>query len=440
MSISNWLVAGAIFIIILTIAIGIGWWFRNNSNPRPAPPNRESAPLVWSKPSNGPDPNKNFCQLYQFPTSVVDINNVPTAVPGAPTFNPNILDNLQGVPSYPRCVDSDQIMAQQLQHSCTGPFGVIDDAITRCFLIDGGVTGLGGSESYYSDSQCFKVRSCLGQISLVSLNFQTPTVPDIFCIKNEGTGATVTMNSCDPSNNQQLFRITRINPGQNPAALQPGQGQNGLLAQILDRGTGLCLVPGNVTTSTVYDPSYLGITGCTGEPQTISGTNVVIGQCTGGSSPGYVWALLPSVQYCGVSGGCHGCTGCPPGQCVRVPNSNICSGCDTCRGFESTVTPQQIVYIGNLDLSQLPTGSTGYQGITGPSAVIKWLVDNNAQSLYYGGSGNGLILRNMGIDSRVCDQKPFTAQYVNLTTYNIITAEAACLAAGTLGTPDCTAF
>jgi hypothetical protein len=248
------------------------------------------------------------------------------------------------------------------------------------------------------------------------------------------------MDHCDPSQNSQLFRVTRINPGQNPAALQPGQGQNGFLAQILDRDTGLCLVPGNVSSSTIYDPSYLGVTGCTGAPETFVGTNVIIGQCTGGSSPGYVWALLPSVPYCGITGGCHGCTGCPPGQCRRIPGENRCSGCATCTGFENTVTPQQIVYIGDLDLSQLPVGPTGYQGLTGDSAVIKWLIDNNAKSLYYGGTGTGLILRDIGIDSTVCDQKPFTAQYMNLTTYNIITAESACLAAGTLGTQNCTGF
>lgn len=423
MSFSSWLVTGAFFIIILTIAFGIGWWIRNNRPPTPAPPDKYSAPLVWGPPERGPNPAKNFCQLYEFPTAVVTIDGVPTAVPGNPTFNANLLDNLQGIPRYPLCLDSDQIMAQQLQHTCTAPLGVVEGAITRCFLIDGGITGLGGNESYYTNSGCFRVLPCVGQLSLVSINFQAPAVPP-FCVQNEGTGANVTMQRCDPSIPSQLFRVTRINPGQNPNSLQPGKGQNGLIAQILDRDTGLCLNPGNVTTTTVFDPAYLQLPQCTGAPQVISGTNVIMSTCTGGTSPGYVWALLPSIPYCPIVGGCLGCSGCF--GCHRDINSNSCTGCVGCTGFAPTPTPPQIVYVGNLNLADIPVGPTGYQGITGPSAIVKWLIDNRAQSLYYGGAGNGLILRDIGIDADICDQKPFTAQYLNLTTFNTIINEEVC--------------
>lgn len=425
MSFSEWLIIGAIFILILTIAFGFGWWLRNNSNPTPAPPNAFSAPLVWGTPTPGPNPTKNFCQLYQFPTALVDIDGIETAIPGNPTFNANILNNLQGVPNYPQCLDSDQIMAQQLQHACTAPNGVINGAITRCFLIDGGLTGLGGTESYYTNSGCFNVPACAGQLSLVSINFQAPTVPNINCIQNEGTGFNVTMQSCDPSNNSQLFRITRIDPGQNPNSLQPGQGQNGLIAQILDRDTGLCLIPGTTTTTTIYDPDYLGTSQCMGPNVIFSGTNVTMGECTGGIFPGYVWVLLPSLPYCPLTGGCGGCTGCP--GCNRVSGSTVCFGCAGCNGDAPLPTPPQIVYVGNLNLEDLPVGPTGYNGFTGPSAIVQWLIDNNAQSLYYGGTGNGLILRDLGTDVTVCEDKPFISQYLNITTYNTIIQEEVCL-------------
>ena len=92
MSFTAWLIAGTIFIIILTIALGIGWWLRNNNIPAPAPPNKYTAPLGWSSPTVGPNPNKNYCQLYEFPTALVDINGTETAIPGNPTFNPIILN------------------------------------------------------------------------------------------------------------------------------------------------------------------------------------------------------------------------------------------------------------------------------------------------------------------------------------------------------------
>ncbi len=422
----DWLMIIAIFILILGIIFGLGWWFRNNPPP-PAPPNKYSEPLVWSTPVKGPNPEKNFCQLYQFPTVVADIEGIPTAIPGTPNFNSDVLNNLKGRAFYPSCLDTDQIMAQQVSHTCTGPNGVLDDSITRCFLLNGGITGIGGSESYFTNSGCFNVAPCAGQVSLVSINFQAPTISNINCLQNHGTGGTVTMESCDPSISEQLFRVTRINPGENPNSLQPGKGQNGLIAQIFDRSTGLCLVPGNVTTTTIYNPNYLTPidSSCTGASEQFSGTNLVLGQCTGGVFPGYLWALIPSVSYCSVTGGCPGCTGC--NDCHRILGSNSCTGCFGCTGNASMTTPPQIVYIGNLNINDIPIGTTGYHGLTGSSAIIQWLIDNKAQSLYYGGEGQGLILKDIGTDVQMCSQKPFVSQYLNLTTYNTISREEVCI-------------
>lgn len=443
MSFSDWLITGAIFIIILAVALGIGWWLRNRSNPSSQSPPKYSAPLVWTNIRPGPNPSKNFCQLYDFPTVVLDINGVPTAIPGTPTFDAGILDQLSGMTALPRCLDTDQIVAQQLQHTCNTPPNVSlsDVDSTRCFLINGGLTGIGGTETYYSNSECLAIPSCAGELSLVSVNFQGPGPSgsnDIFCLQSQGTGQNIIMALCDPSNSDQLFRVTRINPGQNPNAIPPQQGQNGLIAQILHRETGQCVLAGTGTTSTLYDPSYLTPfnTSCTGPIESIAGRNVILGTCTGGSFPGYVWSLFPSISYCGISGGCSGCRGCL--DCERLPNSNVCGGCTGCTGFAGSPTPPQISYIGDLNINDIPVGPTGYSGLTGASAIFKWLIDNNTESLYYGGTGDGLILRfPIGLDVTVCENKPYTAQYLNLVNYNTLRAEEVCIADGTLATLSC---
>lgn len=442
MPFTEWLITGAIFIIILMLVLGIGWWIRNTTPTHPTQPPVFVPPLGWSSPVPGPDPDKNTCQLYQFPTVVVDINGVPTAIPGTPTFNTKILNNLMGESTYPQCLDTDQIMAQQVEHTCTNPAGVTGGT-SRCFLIEGGTTGLGGTEVYYTNTSlkngqgCPNIPACSGQLSLVSINFQAPGVTGIFCLQSNGTGANITMEPCNPANPDQLFRVTRVNPGQNPNSLRPGQGQNGLIAQILHRETNLCVVPGNSTTTTLYDPSYLTPidNACVGPVESVAGTNVVLGPCTGGVFPGYIWGFLPSVPYCSLTGGCGGCTGCPGGDCRRTPGTNACRGCITCRGFAPLPTPPQIVNISGL--TGMPGGFTGYMGFTGPSALVQWLLDNDAQSMYYGGTGNGLILKDIGLDVTVCEDKPHVAQYLNLTAYNTLNEEEVCIAEGTAGTVSC---
>ena len=429
MALSHWILAVSVLVVIFLIALGIGWWIRNRSIPTPAPPTKYSAPLVWRDVRPGPDASKNTCQLYQFPTTLANIGGITIAVPGIPTFDSNVLNKLNGSPNYPNCLDSDQVVAQQLQHTCQAPQGVVEGSITRCFLLNGGVTGLGGNESYFTNSGCFKVPTCPGQLSLVSVNYQGTTGSIFNCIQNEGINTPVAMNPCDPSNLHQLFRVTRINPGQDPNTLTSNQGQNGLIAQIYDRDNNLCLMAGTGTTETTFVQALLNLSGCSGADETFSGTEVVVGSCTGPTGPtgdfsGYVWALLPSISYCGVSGGCGGCTGCP--RCVRIPGSNSCTGCTGCTGFSPTITPPQIAYIGNLNFNDIPIGPTGYQGITGPSAIFKWLIDNNTQSLYFGGRG-GLILRDLGLDVSVCNQKPYISQYINLTLYNTIKERQACI-------------
>jgi hypothetical protein len=102
------------------------------------------------------------------------------------------------------------------------------------------------------------------------------------------------------------------------------------------------------------------------------------------------------------------------------------------------ITPPQIVYLGDLLSAGTYPDQNGYNGLTGPSAVIEWMRDNNAQSLYFGGTGNGLILAPLGIDLQVCEQLPYKAQYINLAIYNIIANQEVCIAEGQ--NPNCFAL
>lgn len=384
------------------------------------------SPLVWSKPEPGPDKDKNTCQLYQFPSVITTINNKKIVIPGTPTFDNNILNQLEGKKDLPKCIDTDQIIAQQVQHTCIEPQGVINSIFTRCFLMSGGTTGINGKEIYYTDTQCPKIPLCYGQIGVVSVNFQAPIQPDIFCLQKGNTGDNLTMAPCDPSNEKQLFRITRISPGQKIGTI--GQSQNGLLAQILDRDTGLCVLPGNSTTSTIYNPDYLRKVDddCGGNTTTIYGTNIILDSCTKVKNNGFVWALLPSLPFCSLTQGCPGCTGCI-GECYRNPYSNLCTcpnNHELCTGGEFMFTPQQIVYVGDLDMKNIPQE---YKGLKGSSAIIQWLKDNNAKAMFYGGTGSGVILKEIGIDVQQCDQKPYTAQYLDLTLYNLLINRQVCL-------------
>lgn len=430
MGVVSWIIAISVFIIIIIIALGIGWWVRNHSTAQLAAaasqtPTKYSTPLGWGPQSPSADPTVNVCLTYEFPTAVVDIGGKNTIVPGNPTFNYQTLIGLTGMRGIPNCLDADQIIAQQVTHTCIGPAGVVDGSISRCDLIAGGTTGLGGSEIYYSNSGCPAIPPCAGQLAAVSLNYQAPAIP-FYCLNNNGTGNNASMVTCDPSQPSQIFRITRTEPGQNPNSVIPGLAQNGLMAQIYDRNSGMCLVPGTGTVDMNFDSS--SVPGCGSGIVSFAGTPVNFGQCTGGAFPGYVWAFIPAASYCPFVGGCKGCTG----PCNSIPVNGVCVGnvgTTGCTGYVATISPPQIAYLPVKDFSTFPSGNTGYMGITGTSAQILWLKDNGAQTLFYGGdtnTPNPILLPGIGTDSSNCAVAGFRSQYLNLTNYNTISAQKVC--------------
>lgn len=424
MSFSAWLLASSLLLIIIMLILGIVWWERNKNIPTPNPPITYNPPAVWSDITPGPSVSKNTCQLYKFPTVVVDIDNKPTVIPGTPTFFSEVLDAKTGINSYPKCLDVDNVMAQQVQRECVSFVDIENPVETRCISLNGEIKMPGENEVYYTNLGCYKVEACPGELSLVSPNFQDPDGVK-YCLEKRGKGEDIVVAVCDPTSEKQLFRITRTQLFKDPNSLQPGRGQDGFLSQILDRDTNLCVVPGKTTTTTTYLPSRGG-TGCTGPTQSITGPSLTLGDCEGGKHPGYIWGVLPSVYYCPEPSGCFGCTGCT-GTCEREPGTAGCTGCQGCTGYSPLPVPPQLVNLSGIDVDDIPIGATGYGGLTGISASIKYLIDNGAQSMYYGGQGSGIILKDIGTDAEVCTDKAFITQYFGLANYNTISNQNVCI-------------
>jgi hypothetical protein len=311
------------------------------------------------------------------------------------------LDVLTGKSVFPDCLDSDQILAQQIKRTCVPRNNVVDGSKNLCVDINGTIVSLGGTEEYYTSAGCFQTSACAGQIALLSINYQVPSNFNINCIVNNGKDNEITMTGCDPTSAAQVFRFTRIDPGQNPGSLKPGQGQNGLIGQIFDRNTGLCVQPGPNTITAQYDPSYLSAFGCAGPSLPVQGSDVVLSTCTGGPFPGYVWAFVPPLVYC--------------------PETDVTK----CNASNTTQSPPQITNISNLDFSTFP-GPDGYKGLSGSSAIVQWFIDNKATSMLYGAGDNKLVLTPFSIDGTKCLDRAKVGQYLNISIYNTIQQQAVC--------------
>jgi hypothetical protein len=393
MAIASWVIAICILLLILSLSFGLGFSMKNNpKSPKNIIP--FESPLVWTEPVLGPNRFKNVCQLYEFESSIIKINGFDTVVQGTPTLDKNILDFQQGNTDLPICIDTDRIIARQVQHTCQIPKGVVGE-FTTCKLIDGGTTGLGGVEVYYTTAGCSKVSLCTGQLSTVSVNYQVPHSKPV-CLSKKDDSTELEMKRCDPSDRDQLIRVTRTNPGQNPNNLKPGGGQNGILVQMLHRETGLCVDRGNFTSTTRLVDGY--IEGCSFSSNSITKTGIGLSSCTGGQYPGYVWLFLPSFVYCDKPEGC--------------------------KNGGSTVTPPQIIYIGDLDPDDIPYNKS-FDGLTGLSALLRFLIGKGSKSMLCGGIedssvSNGVILDSIFKDISNCNDKLTICQYINTQLFNTI--------------------
>lgn len=395
MALSTWLLAGSAIIGLLIIVIGIIVWVRNHTNE--GVPDIDLFVTNWSLPQRGPDPTRNTCKTYDFPGSIVAGNFYP----GNPTFDANILDGITPSNSIPPCIDIDQLIAVQQSHSCQRNGRL--DAV--CKTIDGIVVGEGYRETYYTSNGCANIGLCPGQLSLLIPNYMTGDL----CINSNGTGP-ISMETCDPIDQSQLIRITRVNMGVNPNG-KKAPNNNGVIGRIYDRANNLCLTPSTQTQTITVDKSqYSGCSGFT----SITGRTLGFANCNTnvptGLYPGYTWGFISSIFYC--------------------PDVN---GCTT----TTYSVPPQIVYLGDLDIASYPTTGS-YQGLTGSNAIIKWLLDQNAMSIQYGGQSVPVLAPMQiitfvnGIPLNGCDIQPSIIQYQSITGYNTNKNLPVCIA----GVPD----
>lgn len=442
----QWIIGIIVFVLILFLVVAISMYvFSTRPNVDPSLTYLQDTindRSRWGDITDGPNPAKATCQLYTFPTKIL---NGQVAIPN-PTFNSNILDQLNGqsIPATTSCLDTDQIIARQVQRTCTGAYeqSQYHNLITLCTRSTGGIAQIGDTDVLYSQNGCAGFGKCPGRLSLVSLSHNLNLDTGLICI-NKVSNSNVNVEDCDPQTPNQLFRITRIDPGQNPASLTPGGAQNGLLVQFYDRADNTCMTAGTTPTSTTV--TYEGTT------STVNGVDVVFGTCGADRPaslrnidaangitvyPGYDWLMLPSFSFCSSSTGCT--DACPNlTSCHSVGNSSTCvlrpSASGNCTGFSFVPVPPQIVYIGDLDWRTAPIinpSVNSYKQLYGLNGLLEWLIDNDAKSLFYGGSlpasGTKPILTSINNLFNYRNAQFLDTQYVDLNLYNTISQYQVC--------------
>lgn len=429
----HWIVAFCIFFLILLLILAISFSIKNRKLPPTSPPETPPAVSFWGNETPSSNAEKNVCMLYEFPTAYTITSPVSSAYPGNPTFNTSILDSVTGSTGLPECLDFDEIIAQQVSRSCIGVPG--NDNVV-CRLLNGGFTGYGGSETFYDNKSCPNITACVGQLALIAINTNTGTYPNCISLNDSGE---IQMSVCDPSNPDQIFRITRTQPGVNPETLSPSNNQQGILTQILHKETNLCLMAGTETVQSTFDNINNPPVPCTNpnDGVTYYGVDLVLGACTGGEYPGYLWASNNSYEFCGEIGGCDGCKGlCTSEECTRPLQENLCSGCTSCTGAEYMTTPPQITFLGDV---RLPKTGTSYKGLKGNSALFQFMIDNNLGSIFYGHTSdvgfNPILTEKVGLDAAYCPHLAFASQYITIPLFNQLYGAYVCLAAG--NNPQC---
>lgn len=405
-----WIVAVGIFIIVLIVVLIVGFMLRKNTVaviPSQSPPDLSH----WNKPIPTNDPNKNVCQVYTFQSQLMDDGRY---LPANPDYTS--LFNITGTTPLPSCIDSDQIVAQQLIRECVSTNGSPTD-YTRCITNNGSIVNQGYKEIYFGGCANFNIGKCPGQMSTIALNYslQSSRVNPT-CMSINGTN--IIPEPCNITDSKQLFRITRTDPGIDPKTLTSQDGKNGLITQILHRESGLCL---SANTDPVNE-IFIG-TGTSDSclpsviPTVVAGKSLTLSPCTSALfSRGYNWLFMPSLLYCDTP------------SCVNE--------------IPKVINPA-MVYIGDLPYNEIPF-TTEYQGLTGNNAIFKWLINNNASAVYYSVYSNKPFLAplsqtvfpnpedplNFPNNYAACAYRPFINQYLNVTSYTTTKDYEVCIANG----------
>jgi hypothetical protein len=359
----SWFTILVIISLIFIILLIVLWLIAQRSQDNPVDPN--PLPGMWTKPVE----SGAGCFLYTFPAQEVD----GIFIPGIP--NLSSISTMTGSNTFPSCLSKNQIIAQEFVRTCNAD---------NCLNISGAFVPRGTTDSFYSTNNCQNITACPGTVALLSFNYQIPEQPisNTFCLD----GTSLTMQVCNPTLDSQIFVLlssaqANLNTWTNPL---------GNLFQIVDRTSGNYLdLDVNATPSSVdFDTTYIG--GCNSgiseliQPVIIQPLNLMVNE-------GFVWLFLAS------------------GTVISNGGTNI-------------TLPQQIVYVGNLDLNIL-NGQVTY------SDMITYLSNVSAFLLYFAGPANTNLVGGVQINTfpiETCQVKAFTPQYLSYSQFNLVSSLAGC--------------
>lgn len=219
------------------------------------------------------------CSLYNFPGSNSSVFYpcsvpFPTGLPGQPSLETSTLDALTPE-NETGCVDIDQIVARKVTRMCDSTVGA--KSASECVSPDGTRYKVGEKEIIYTTDGC-DVTACDGSLSLVAVGYSVvsnvPACDGIKCLESQTNGGVETA-TCNISDENQLYRISRYDFNGKP-------NPSGLLVQILDRSSGMCMVPnGNlddIVISECGDPGWAAFPELKGDTTTATQQLVWIGE------------------------------------------------------------------------------------------------------------------------------------------------------------------
>lgn len=247
MEISSLLAGLLILFIVFFIVVGL--YFR--TGPPVTPPINPNTftdqynDFTFWGPEQAVSGARGNCSLYEFPAHLsstlypCEPFALPFGVPGLVSLEVSVLDALTPLPQ-PNCADLDQIVARKVTRTC---MGLHPGTLSQCVSPDGTRYNVGQTETIYTQDEC-GMSQCTSSLALIGIGYSVVNVPpacnNIRCLLSH-TDNTVTGTQCNISNLNEIYRVSRfdVSGKANPV---------GLLAQIQDRGTGLCVVPnGNIT-------------------------------------------------------------------------------------------------------------------------------------------------------------------------------------------------
>jgi hypothetical protein len=204
-----------------------------------------SNPLRWQPEFFGNTNQRYNCNLYRFPSFNYNSNTNKKFTLGNPNKNIEIVNQLTPIPLNKNivCLDIDEIILKQTTNICLPENPNLDftNSINTCSSQNGGRSKINEKETFYDSSNCKKLPPCDGFLTLISIG--SPGIKDIspsMCLSFDEQGNRLIMETCDPNNENQYFRISKqsIISGLPTTINLDGFSY---LAQIIHRKTNKCL-------------------------------------------------------------------------------------------------------------------------------------------------------------------------------------------------------